>query len=74
MNWNFESILFHILLIDASFATLMAYSGRQHWWATHMGTIAKHFPLARGWTLYYLLLTLFIGYILNKCGLLVTLW
>lgn len=65
------SILFYVLLADALIANALAWSGAQHWWQTHVGMLAKHLPLARGWTLYYLLLVTLLGIILYRSGNLV---
>ncbi len=74
MEWNFESVVFYLLLIDALIAFFMAFSGKQQWWSSHLGAWAKHFPLSRGWTALYLALVFFVGSILYRHELLTTLW
>lgn len=69
MEWF--SIIFYILLLDALVANLLAWSGKQHWWQTHFGAIATHFPLARGWTVYYLVLIMLLGIALYQTNHLV---
>lgn len=64
------TILFYLLLIDAILAVSLAFSGKQNWWQVHLGAWARHFPLARGWCLYYLVLVLLFGYALHKAALL----
>lgn len=56
------SIIFYLLLLDALIANLLAWFGMQHWWKHFSSFAASHFPLARGWTGYYLLLVLLLGY------------
>lgn len=68
------SIIFYLLLADAVIAVCMAFSGKQAWWQTHLGIWAKHFPLARGWTLYYLLLVSLLGWVLQSSNNLVIFW
>lgn len=57
-------ILFYILLFDALGANLLAWSGKQKWWHQQVPMLAKHFPLAKGWTTYYLVLVLLFGYMI----------
>ncbi|MCB9811991.1 hypothetical protein H6783_03700 [Candidatus Nomurabacteria bacterium] len=56
--------IFYLLLADAVIANLLAFGGKQHWWRHLSPFLATHFPLARGWTAYYLVLVLLIGYCL----------
>lgn len=74
MEWNIESIIFYLLLIDAIGANLLAWSGGQLWWQRNLNVVARYFPLSRGWTSYYLVLVLLIGWILARHDLLVTPW
>ncbi len=69
-----ESIIFYLLLIDALGANLFAFSGGKKWYQRNCTILARYFPLSKGWTLYYLTLVLFIGYILLRHNLLVTFW
>ena len=70
MEINLESIIFYVLLLDAIGANLIAYGGGQSWWKQNLAPIARHIPLAKGWTTYYLILVLFIGYVLMKHNIL----
>jgi len=72
MEWNLESIIFYVLLLDATFAVVLAFFGGRVWWRTLLPQVAKHLPLTRGWTLVYLSLVLFMGYILHKHDILTT--
>lgn len=58
-------IIFYILLLDAVAANLMVYFGKK-WYVRHLRVMTRFFPPAKGWTLYYLALVLFIGYILHN--------
>ena len=74
MEWNLESIVFYILLIDAIGANVLAYGGGQRWWQRYASLIARHFPLSRGWTTYYLILILIMGTLLYRLNALVLPW
>jgi len=64
MEWNWLDILYALLVIDSVGAVLMSWLGRK-WWFQVLGPMAKYFPPAKGWTLLYLILVLFIGYLLG---------
>jgi len=74
MEWNIESIIFYVLLIDAIGANVLAWSNGQRWWQRHMNLIARYMPLARGWTVYYLVLILLMGALLIRHDALVVPW
>lgn len=69
MTWI--TIVYTVFVLDALIANYLAWTGKQHWWQEHFAPIARHFPLARGWTLYYLILVLLAGIILWHDGLIV---
>ncbi|MDA8597011.1 hypothetical protein N9L26_01600 [Candidatus Pacebacteria bacterium] len=71
MELSLESIIFYLLLIDALGANLLAWSGQQTWWQRAYSPIARHLPLARGWTTYYLLLVIIMGILLFRLDALV---
>lgn len=56
--------LYALLLIDSIGAMLLAWFGRK-WWYNTTGSFAKYFPPAKGWTVYYFVLVLVIGYLLG---------
>lgn len=64
------SIIFYLLLIDSVCANIIAWFEKD-WFVKHFRFVSKYFPMAKGWTLYYLILVLFIGCILYQNG---TLW
>lgn len=70
MQINLFSIVFIILLIDSLGAIMVSYVGKQErWYVSHLRTIARLFPPAKGWSVYYLVLVLWMGYILLQTGL-----
>lgn len=71
MEYSLEVIVFFILLIDAIGANLLAWSKEgKKWWKKNFRTFSRNFPLERGWTTWYLLLVLWIGYMLHSFGVL----
>lgn len=62
-----ESIIFYLLLIDSIAANLIAWHGAK-WYSKHFRTVTRFFPLASGWTLYYLVLVLWVGSLLYRSG------
>lgn len=62
-----EVIIFYLLLIDAIFANVTAWMGKR-WYMETMGPFAGLFPMAKGWTFYYLVLVLWIGWLLMRAG------
>lgn len=61
------SIIFYLLLLDAVMANLVSWGGRK-WYARHFRIVSRLFPASRGWTTYYLILVIFIGFILSSAG------
>lgn len=56
-------IIFWLLLLDSLIATCIAWSGYKEFF-NKMFFFKRYFPLTRGWTTFYLILVLFIGYII----------
>lgn len=71
MEINLESFLFYILLIDALAANYFAWYNGENWWNKHLQLISRYFPLARGWTTYYLVLVIIMGIMLVRLNALV---
>lgn len=71
---NIESIVFYILLIDAVGANILAWSNGQRWWQKNLQIISRNFPMARGWTTYYLVVVIIMGIMLHKNDILVLPW
>lgn len=68
MGFSLEAIVFYLVFLDAIIATLIAWSGRGEAMNRKLGLISRFFPITRGWTLYYLILVLWIGYGLTRLG------
>lgn len=64
MDFSLVAIIFYILLIDSIGANLVAWGGGENWWNKHFHIISRYFPVAKGWTTYYLILVVFIGYLI----------
>jgi hypothetical protein len=64
---SIESIIFYLLLIDSVAANLVAWFEAE-WFVKHFRFISRAFPMAKGWTAYYLVLVLFIGFLLYQAG------
>ena len=61
-------IIFLVLLVDSLGAVFTTWFGGR-WYTKHFRIVSRYFPPAKGWALYYLLLTVFIGCILYNVGL-----
>ena len=59
-----EIVVFIVLLVDSLSCNLIAWSGKNDWYIKHFRIISKNFPLAKGWTTYYLVLVLWIGVVM----------
>lgn len=71
MVLNIEAILYYVILIDSIGANVMTWCCSK-WYKKNMNkTILKHFPASKGWTLWYLVLVLWIGFGLYRLGVLV---
>jgi len=56
-------IIFWILLFDALIANYITWISNKDYW-NKMKFFQRYMPLTKGWTVWYLILVLFIGYIL----------
>jgi len=57
-----QIVIFWLLLVDSAIVNMIAWWGGA-WYATHLRTFSRLFPVAKGWTGFYLILTLWIGYL-----------
>lgn len=71
MEINIESFIFYILLIDALGANILAWSDKKQWWHKHMRLMSRYFPLTRGWTSYYMVIIVVMGWMLYRLDALV---
>ena len=60
----FFKIIFFLLLVDSVGANFLAWTCFGKKYRKLLPTMAKYFPLARGWAAWYLVLVLFIGYLI----------
>jgi len=65
MHISWEEIVFIALLVDSLCANILAWSGMKNnkWYNKRLGLFACYFPLSRGWTTFYLVLVVYIGYL-----------
>ena len=68
MYMSIEMILYYLILIDAIGANITAWTGLGEAVFKRVGVFSKYFPITRGWTTYYLILVLWIGYALVRLG------
>lgn len=59
-------IIFFLLLIDSLGVNFLTWFGSRGRYYKYLPVFSKHFPLSKGWAIYYLILVLFIGLILFK--------
>ena len=69
MAFNIEAFIFYLVLIDSIGANLTAYCCAK-WYKKNFKGISKYFPLGKGWTVWYLILVLWVGYGLYRLGIL----
>lgn len=68
MTPTFEAILYYLILADAIFANITVWSTFGTELTKRYGIFAKYFPITRGWTTYYLVLVLWLGWALARLG------
>ena len=70
MVLNIEVIIYYLILIDSIGANIVTWFFPK-WYKKNMYKgIVKHFPVAKGWALWYLVLVLWVGYGLYRLGIL----
>lgn len=61
---SFAEIVFYVLLIDSIGANLVSWVGLgDEWYKQNLRIFSRYFPATKGWTSYYFLLVLWIGYL-----------
>lgn len=60
------AIIFYLLLIDSIGVNIVAWTSGRKWYQRNFSIFSRYFPATRGWTTYYLLLVIFIGYIIHN--------
>ena len=71
MELSIEAIIFYLVLIDSICANIAVWCSPKlmKWYTKYWAKFAKEFPLARGWTIFYFVLVVWIGYGLNRLGI-----
>jgi|TARA_B100001079_G_C16277983_1_gene455173 hypothetical protein len=59
-------IAFYLLLVDSLGANIVSWLGFRKGYKGNFSIIARYFPATRGWTTYYLILVLLIGYLVHN--------
>ncbi len=68
MVMSIEAIIWYLFLIDSIGANIVAWCCAKWFKKKFKGWIYKHLPLTKGWALMYLILVLWVGYGLNRLG------
>ncbi|PIR87516.1 MAG: hypothetical protein COU11_00040 [Candidatus Harrisonbacteria bacterium CG10_big_fil_rev_8_21_14_0_10_49_15] len=63
-------IIFAVLLLDSLAANLIAYGSGQKWYSKNFRTLSRAFPITKGWTTYYLILVLWLGFVMYSTDIL----
>ena len=70
MKINFETIIWFIFFLDALANVLFCRSIKfNDWYIKNFPRISFHFPLALGWSLLYLVMTIWIGFLIYRIQL-----
>jgi len=56
-------IIFWLLLVDSLIVNYIAWSKCEAYFST-FALFRRYFPITKGWTIWYLVLSLFIGYLI----------
>lgn len=61
---NIAQVIFYVLLIDSMGAVLLSWGGvGKKWYNKNFSLFSRYFPMSKGWSAYYLLLVIWIGYL-----------
>ncbi len=71
MALTLEAIVFYVILLDSICANIAAWCSPKlmKWYTKYWKSFSKVFPLAKGWTTFYLLLVIWIGYGLSRLSI-----
>ena len=69
MVFNAEAVIYYLFVIDAIMANIFALF-YPNWLKKNYKGFYKHFPLTKGWALFYLILVIWIGCALYRLGIL----
>lgn len=68
MTTTFEIILYFLVLADSIFANVAAWGTFGDELTKRYSIFGKYFPIRRGWTTYYLVLVIWLGWALFRLG------
>jgi hypothetical protein len=69
MALGLEGIIYYLVLVDSVGANIMAWAF-PGWYKKNYRGLWKHFPATKGWTTWYLVLVLWVGFGLYRLGML----
>ena len=68
---GFEAVLFYLFLLDSLGAVIVSLFFAK-WYKKNINKgFVKHFPVTKGWAIFYLILVLWIGSLLNRLGIII---
>ena len=67
MGFTIEEILWYLVFIDSILINLIVWLF-PNWYEKKFKNMSKYFPASKGWSLWYLVLVLWIGYALLRLG------
>jgi len=67
MEFTLEEILWYLVFIDSVFTNLIIWFFPK-WYEKKFKNLSIYFPAGKGWSLWYLILVLWIGYALLRLG------
>ena len=67
MEFTIEEILWYLVFIDSILVNLIVWLF-SNWYEKKFKNMSKYFPASNGWSLWYLVLVLWIGYALLRLG------
>ena len=67
MEFTLEEILWYLVFIDSVFTNVIIWF-LPKWYEKKFKNVSKYFPAGKGWSLWYLILVLWIGYALLRLG------
>ena len=68
MYFSWELIIFYLLAIDAIGANIMAWGTDGKWYKKNFSFFSRQFPDTKGWSTFYLILVLWLGFMLWRFG------
>jgi len=63
-----EAVIYYLILLDSIVANIMVWFFAK-WYKKNYRGWYKHFPAAKGWALWYLILVIWVGYGLQRLGI-----